>query len=327
MAGGVVQWGTLLNPGSLRPWRKETETCCWDHERALLTQPKLRLDLRLVQILFNSSRDQFQVSQAIDGGLGRTGSDATQAEPSQPNPTQVASIVAVLSFEARARHDLISGYAAEPGFGGKTSEKKRKPAPPFLPHATWCLLVAAPAVPPLLPNSTRRLLPHSFFLISPLRNASLRPFPFSPCASSVCWTRSWSADVVESGSRNEDSPMVDFLPRLIFVVCVSNMPHWSADETESGSRNEVSPMRNAFRGLLFHQRRRGLLSSPCIAPLDDFLIPPRQVEECLLMRPAAGIRIRSPHWVVPFHFALIRQWVLVLFWHSFCSWITWFFCA
>ncbi|CAL9064901.1 uncharacterized protein LOC135585227 isoform X1 [Musa acuminata AAA Group] len=66
-------------------------------------------------------------------------------------------------------------------------------------------------------------------------------------------------------------------------------------------------MRNAFRGLLFHQRRRGLLSSPCIAPLGDFLIPPRQVEECLLMRPAAGIRIRSPHWVVPFHFALIRQ--------------------
>ncbi|XP_064993729.1 uncharacterized protein LOC103995850 isoform X5 [Musa acuminata AAA Group] len=66
-------------------------------------------------------------------------------------------------------------------------------------------------------------------------------------------------------------------------------------------------MRNAFRGLLFHQRRRGLLSSPCIAPLGDFLIPPRQVEECLLMRPATGIWIRSPHWVVPFHFALIRQ--------------------
>uniref|UniRef100_A0A804HVS2 Protein kinase domain-containing protein n=1 Tax=Musa acuminata subsp. malaccensis TaxID=214687 RepID=A0A804HVS2_MUSAM len=66
-------------------------------------------------------------------------------------------------------------------------------------------------------------------------------------------------------------------------------------------------MRNAFRGLLFHQRRRGLHSSPCIAPLGDFLIPPRQVEECLLMRPAAGIRIRSPQWVVPFHFALIRQ--------------------
>ncbi|KAJ8499070.1 hypothetical protein OPV22_009622 [Ensete ventricosum] len=66
-------------------------------------------------------------------------------------------------------------------------------------------------------------------------------------------------------------------------------------------------MRNAFLGPLFHQRRRGLLSSPCIAPLGDFSIPPRQVEEWLLMRPAAGIRIRSPHRVIPFHFALIRQ--------------------